>query len=304
MDDWEAGRPRLASLVWLFLHAFTFHLSLTSIQHGYLLLPTYARSNSTMTQTAITHPPRHHRHHQQQQEGQSSSASDSPLATTDDDDSETAGWLHELDEALKLDSPPTSDYSDGGGGAGAASKTLPRRLAADSERNDSSANAIAIPLDEAARSFQHGTVPPPIQRESTVTTQRSTRGAVPIPQIHRPTSGLPSPSPPPPSTGSSAPPAAFGQVRRIIGQRPQQQQQQQQLSQTRNGPAGPGFGPGRGRGPPLTFRGPPSSQPQNIEIRIDNIPQGSKIDELYRLLGDVALHRYPFSRHDWKLNFW
>ena len=49
---------------------------------------------------------------------------------------------------------------------------------------------------------------------------------------------------------------------------------------------------------------PPPLPTRNHEIRIGNIPRGAKKDEVYTLLADNALHRYPFSSGTRKLNFW
>ena len=49
---------------------------------------------------------------------------------------------------------------------------------------------------------------------------------------------------------------------------------------------------------------PPPMARRNFEIRIGNIPRGAKKDEVYHLLADGALHRYPFSSRERKLNFW
>lgn len=200
-------------------------------------------------------------------------------------------WLDSIDEALATatESPPTSDpdervkspHATLKAPARSFSRMAPPHLpgarppspstsALSAGPSNLSSAVTRISISQAARDLQPGVVPRPIKRDALYTSQRATV-VDPI---------------------------------RIARTLPRTQQHpSSSIPRYPNLPARPRVGlPGPQSIPPANY--PIRPVRRHFEIRISNLPQSIRKDDLEHLLADATLHRGPFSYKNKKLNFW
>ena len=203
------------------------------------------------------------------------------------------------------DSPPSSDYSPAvedkpsitlrpktmsikGRAARSASATGPPARASSPTNDTAVASNVSsaftrLSLDKAAQGWSSG-APKPIKRDGQYAAEKARVPLeVALPERTAPHLRKPGPLRPMPNVNGRQQPGRNTIVNPFAAA-------QANLPKRPLGPPRPGPPPGLGS--------------RNIEIRIGMVPLSSKKEEIYSLLADGALHRFPFSTKDYKLNFW